>query len=161
MKFKRLFFVFIIILFFLVILLMRSYWQLGFGVGRIENLIDELTISEDRQYKAFSEIEKIGPHGFRYLVVHLVDSRKLATSDVRLTNLSKRAPGSYFSAPSETVGEALLRYLCFRTDWCRADFSLQEFPKVKQHFETKWIQCADKAGIVHVDGQECKIFVPQ
>ncbi len=89
---------------------------------RIEQLVDELVKSPERQQLALDEIAKDGDGAYIYLLNHLDDTRPLASEYVQYLSTHPSRPERYSLIRSKTIGEALLRYLCWSTESCQFNF---------------------------------------
>jgi hypothetical protein len=94
---------------------------------RVNALVDELIISPERQQRALDEIAKDGDGAYTYLLQHLDDTRPLASGFVHYLSTHPKRPERYSLVRSKTVGEALLRYLCWSTESC--EFGYEEEDK--------------------------------
>ena len=98
---------------------------------RIAFLISELNVTPERQQRALDEIVKDESGAFIYLLKHLDDRRPLAHNDVLFLNTHPHSFEKYFHAGGTRVDEAILRYLCWKTDSCDVSFDLKDSESVK------------------------------
>jgi hypothetical protein len=91
---------------------------------RISALIDEFTKSPDRQQAALDEIAKDGDSAYMYLLPYLSDHRPLAFGTVKFLSTHPKRTEKYSMMGAKTVGETVLRYLCWSTESC--DFGFDE-----------------------------------
>lgn len=90
--------------------------------ARVKTLVNELVASPERQQRALDEIAKDGDGDYAYLLAHLDDARPLASIHVQYLSTHPNRPERYALIRSHTVGEALLRYLCWSTESCEFNF---------------------------------------
>ena len=79
---------------------------------RVEQLIDELTKSQDRQQKALDELMINLDVAEIYLCSHIFDDRKLASQNVNFLSISDNAFEKYRLSSAVTVNQVLVKLLC-------------------------------------------------
>ena len=85
---------------------------------RVRRWIDEMPASPERQQTALDELSVFGDEGEGYLFAYLGDQRRLADPHLRFLNRRPGASRKYYDADGATVGEAVSRYLCWRSAAC-------------------------------------------
>lgn len=81
--------------------------------SRVAGLIKEFTISPDRQQAALDEIARDGDGAYMYILSYLDDERRLASNSVKFLSTHPKRTEKYSMMEAGSVGEAMLRYLCF------------------------------------------------
>lgn len=111
---------------------------------RISFLVDEMTTTPERQQRAFDELGKDEDGAFIYLLKHLGDQRTLANNNVMFLNTHPNSFERYFQTGSARVGEAVLRYLCWKTMKCDVDFDSANPQAIKAQREKLEKYCRDE-----------------
>lgn len=106
--------------------------------ARVHALVDELVKSPEHQQRALDEIAKDGDSAYVYLLQHLDDTRALSSIYVRYFSTHPKRPEQYSLIRSKTVGEAMLRYLCWSTESC--EFGYDEKDKVSQSAQRRKVE---------------------
>jgi len=113
---------------------------------RIGLLIEEMTKTAERQQAALDEIARDGDGAYMYLLPYLKDVRPLAFDTIKLLSTHPNRTEKHSMLGAKTVGEAVLRYLCWSTESC--DFSYDssdekmratQVGKVTEYCQTRWL----------------------